>query len=101
MQDVRGRDEAGIQHIDVFYLDLEGGGWFVALGAMDWSVTVNVWVLEFNPKDVNGHGDVMRLLMEKDYVREWDITEFCRDSLAERMRFMYRRIAESRSHTKS
>lgn len=63
-------EEHGVRHINVFFLDVEGGEYF-ALRTMDWEVSVDVWVIEFNPKDPTHHDDVRRLLNDHGYTLAW------------------------------
>ena len=69
--------EHGIQHIDVFFLDVEGGE-LAVLETMDWSVSVDVWVVEFNMKDEDDHEAVRSLLTSNGYRKaSWNIRSFC------------------------
>ena len=69
--------EYGIRHVDVFVLDVEGSELSV-LKTMDWTVTVDVWVVELSGQNMTKDAEVRALLLMHGYEKPaWDISELC------------------------
>ena len=67
----------GIQHIDIFVLDVEGGEYQV-LQTMDWSVTVSVWVVELDGSNPEKNAKVREELSKHGYMPAmWNIRDWC------------------------
>lgn len=67
------------EHIDVLFVAVEGDA-LAVLRAMDWTVRVDVWVIELDDDDVRPERKVAvrDLLTDNDYVRaEWDVRRWC------------------------
>ena len=67
----------GIDHVDVFILDVEGGE-FEVLKTMDWAVKVNLWVVELDGSDPEKDESVRRELLKHGYApATWNIRDWC------------------------
>ena len=67
--------KAGIQSIDIFILDVEGAEYSV-LRTMDWSIPVNVWMVEINHSD---RQQIIDIFAKHGYYKGLtDITKRCR-----------------------
>jgi len=68
---------AGINHVDVMVIRVKNDPWAV-MRTMDWSVTVDIWILLVEDKE-NMHHDALRAsLRSHDYVpAAWDIKLWC------------------------
>lgn len=69
--------EAGLSHVDIFSLDVEGAE-LAVLETMDWDVPVCIWVIELDGKDKQKDQGVRDLLTSKGYRKaSWDINLLC------------------------
>jgi FkbM family methyltransferase len=64
--------EHGIEHVDMFFVDVEGGEHMV-LSAMDWSVTVDHFVIEHGNAE-----NLVQLLQPRGYEPSaWSLKDYC------------------------
>lgn len=68
--------DAGVDHIDLFSLDVEGSE-LTVLKTMDWSIPVCVWMVENDGLNPSKEEDVRKLLSSNGYVRS--LLDFRRD----------------------
>ena len=68
----------GIQHIDVFVIDVEGGEYTV-LSVMDWTVSVDFFIIETSSSSSNENRQrIVTLLKSKGYKQvNWDLKSWC------------------------
>ncbi|KAL7465312.1 hypothetical protein ACHAXS_005636 [Conticribra weissflogii] len=68
---------AGINHVDVMVIRVKNDPWAV-MRTMDWSVTVDIWILLVEDKDGMHHDALRASLRSHDYVpAAWDIKLWC------------------------
>ena len=66
-----------VTHIDIFVLDVDGGE-FEALQTMDWTKTVDYWVIKLDGTNPQKDQDVRNLLISKSYIKSvWDMRSVC------------------------
>jgi hypothetical protein len=73
--------ESGVQSIQLFSLDVEGAELDV-LQTMDWTVPVQLWIIEQDKGDLYSRGtkdcQVRELLAQHGYnPTDWDLSAFC------------------------
>ena len=68
---------AGIKHVNVIVIKVKGDPW-AALRTMDWSITVDIWVILMEEKEGVQHETLRSALKLHDYVAAaWDIRLWC------------------------
>ena len=68
----------GIQHIDVFVIDVEGGEYTV-LSVMDWTISVDFFIIEMSSASSDENRQrIVTLLKSKGYKQvDWDLKSWC------------------------
>jgi FkbM family methyltransferase len=88
----------GIAHVDVFYLDVEGGE-LTVLETFDWSVPIDMFVVEMDFSNVQKGEAVRQLLRSHGYVTPFSMLDACRSQLSKCMPseiFVLREISDSK-----
>jgi len=66
-----------VTHIDIFVLDIDGGE-LEAIQTMDWSTTVDYWVVKLDGTNPQKDQAVRNLLISKGYLKSvWDMRSAC------------------------
>jgi hypothetical protein len=66
-----------VTHIDIFVLDVDGGE-LEAIQTMDWTKTVDYWVVKLDGTNPQKDQAVRNLLISKGYVKSvWDMRSAC------------------------
>lgn len=74
----------GIDHVDLFYLDVEGGE-LTVLETFDWSVPIDIFVVEMDSSNPQKDEAVRQLLFAHGYVTPFSLLEECRHQRTECM----------------
>lgn len=87
-----------IDHVDLFYLDVEGGE-LTVLETFDWSVPIDMFVIEMDGTNVQKDEAVRQLLRSHGYVTPFSMLDECRSQRPQCMPseiFVLREISESK-----
>jgi Methyltransferase FkbM domain len=79
----------GISHVDIFYLDVEGGELSV-LNTFDWSIPIDMINVELDGTNEEKDESVRTLLRAHGYIAPFSISEYCKMKSSENMRRKYK-----------
>ena len=79
----------GISHVDIFYLDVEGGELSV-LNTFDWSIPIDMINVELDGTNEEKDELVRTLLLAHGYIAPFSVSEYCQVKSSENMRRKYK-----------
>ena len=74
-------EQNGIEHVDLFFLDVEGGE-LTVLETFDWRVRIDVLVVEMDNTNPQKDKAVRKLLYGRGYVTPFSMLDECKKRLA-------------------
>ena len=78
----------GIRHVDIFYLDVEGGELSV-LNTFDWNIPIDMINVELDGKNKEKDESVRTMLRAHGYIAPFSVSEYCEVKRSENMRRKY------------